>query len=230
MRCKFIAWAAVALIGAAPFAGAQADVLYDNLGQPNAGVAGSDLLATAADGGGGPVAVSFSTGSQGVVLSAVSLLLEGTYDTAGSISAELFSDNPTGSSSSAPAPGSELASIGTIADSSLPSSFGTVTIDPATEIILAANTRYWVELLSSGSTPTTAIWATSATALGVGVVGEYDWNNYAGNLNSTALNQDPSVGYAPDMMAVMAVPEPTSLSLLALGLIGLVSARRRRYV
>jgi hypothetical protein len=228
MRCKFIAWAAVALIGVASVSAARADVLFDNLSYfSTSGTYSSDPIKSATNGGGGPDALSFSTGAQGVALSSVELALQGSSD-AGGINVSLWSNNPTGSSTSTPAPKTQISLLGTILDSALPTSFNVVSLNLSTLIALDPNTRYWIELSDANlnSTVTSALWAYQVPAAGTGVTGEYDWNNYSGNLNSTALNSS----FGVDFMAVDAVPEPASFGLLAFGLAGLMLVRRRRTV
>ncbi len=221
MRCKFIAWAAVALIGAAPFAGARADVLFDNTGQPVSNAfcgdgptfCGGDAIVS---GGAGPIAASFSTGSQSVSLSelTISVLLDAVSPTDGGlITATLWTDG--GGSG----PLSDVASLGTIADSSLTSGFGLVSLSPSGNYTLASNQRYWVELSSVNSS---ALWGYDGADAGAGVPNEYTWNQYS----SPAVITPNSSGSAYIME--VAVPEPASLGLVAFGLIALLSVRKRR--
>ena len=217
MRCKFIAWAAVALIGAAPFAGARADVLFDNTAQAPMG---SDPILDLGGGGAGPIAASFSTGAQGVDLGSISVVLQEVGGDSGTINVELFTGGIT-------APGGTGVSIGSIDAGSLATGFDSVSIVLTSSVVLASNQRYWVELSSSDlSASDLTGWAYDGNSLGTGVPGEYTWNNYSPGDASYA---NDSAGYAY-IMQVQTVPEPASLGLLAFGLIGLVVARKRVYV
>ncbi len=221
MRCKFIAWAAVALIGAAPFAGARADVLFNNTSQPidptycgdGPSYCGGDAIVT---GGAGPIAASFSTGSSAVSLSylSISVMLEALSPTdLGSITASLWSD------SGGSGPLSQVASLGTIQDSSLTTSYSLISLSPSGSYTLASNEMYWVELSSVDSS---ALWGYTGTSTGVGTLNEYSWNQYASPPVVTLNN-----GGATYIMDV-AVPEPASLGLVAFGLIALLGARKLR--
>ena len=217
MRCKFIAWAAVALIGAAPFAGAQADVLFDNTAQAPMG---SDPILDLGGGGAGPVAASFSTGAQGMDLSSISVVLQEVGGDSGTINVELFAGGIT-------APGGIGVSIGSIDAGSLATGFDSVSIALTSSVVLASNQRYWVELSSSDlSASDLTGWAYDGNSLGTGVPGEYTWNNYSPG-GTSSLNEAAGSAY---VMQVQAVPEPASLELLALGMIGLVVIRKRACV
>jgi hypothetical protein len=224
-------WVATAAIGAAltvlPALRARADVLIDTIGIS----AGYDPLSPTGSGGAGPIAVSFSTGAQGLALSSVTLVLAaGNPGDGGTIVASLWSDNPSGAYSPSgvanalPAPGSEIDTLATIKDSNLSSSFSNVSVPVTAAIALAANTRYWVELV--GSVSTTAEWSYigAADASALSLTNEYSWNNYSGMSNTSGLDAT----YGVDMVSVSAVPEPASLFLVGGACILLAFSRRRR--
>lgn len=201
---KYTNIAALSILAAFTFAvPVHADVFtFDNL---NATTVDADSLATF-----GPIAASFSTANYGTTLTEVSLKLSATADT-GSLTVQLLSDAST-------SPGSVLSTIGTLSDSLLSSTLLNYTFTLAAPFNLAANTRYWIELTSIGSS---ANWAWSQDIAGPGVAGEYISNTNGIFANSTE---------APYQMQVLtAAPEPSGYAILGFGLLGLVAALRKRY-
>ncbi len=215
MRCKFIAWAAVALIGAAPFAGARADVLFDSI-TGNTPTGSDPVLAVTSGGSAGPLGNSFSTGAQGVYLPAVTLTLElnaSTPGDLGSIQISLWSDG-----GGTNGPSTELAAFNSIEDSQLSSSaYSLISVSSSQDIALAANTRYWIELTSTDSSASLAYGADS----GIGVSSEYFLNQYSSPLVTSNAG-------GPYLMSVAVVPEPASVGLLAFGAFALAGFTRRR--
>lgn len=221
MSSKFVALAAVALIGVGSVASARADVLFDNTG--NAAV-GSDAIANYSTGA-GPIAESFTTSSSAVYLpyTAFTFDLAATSPSDGfSVAVALFTSAGSGpgkTSLGAIHPDVQLASLGTIADSSLSTTPSLVSVSASQALLLSANTTYWVELSSASGS---ADWEYDAAASGgLGTTGEYSWNNYGGISRAGLIS-----AHGGDMMQV-AVPEPSSLLVLGLGLIGLGAIRRR---
>jgi len=185
---------------------AQAGILYNSLEGPLP--TGSDPIS-----GLGPLADSFSTGAAATTLGEVQLYLSGNPASSGTTSVELLSSN------SGPSPGPTLDLLGSISDSSLTTGGGTVAVT-GLSIPLLANTRYWIELVSTPNS--TAAWSwTSDTTGWVGVAGEF-WSNGLGvTLNGAPFMMQVSTP------TVSAVPEPSTLTLGILGIGTLVVLRRR---
>ncbi len=188
---------------------AQADaaVIYDNLSASSSGADG-----VSAEIGFGSLYDSFSTGTSGFGLNQIQVLLGGNPD-AGALQVSLLSDNNI-------APGLFLANIGTVSDSQLSSTLAVFTFTLSAPILLAANTRYWVELSDNASTPTSAVWSWSFDTSGVGVAGEY----FA---NSCCISANP--GNGPYQMSVSgSVPEPSTWAMMLIGFAGIGVAAYRR--
>jgi hypothetical protein len=190
-----------ALCGVVFAAPANADVVrFNNL---NATTVDADSIATY-----GPIADSFSTAEYAATLNQVSLKLSGAPDS-GSMTVRLLSNLSN-------SPGSVLATIGTVNDSSLSSALSNYTLTLATPFNLAANTRYWIQLASNDSS---ANWAWSWDVSGTGVAGEY-----FSNANGVFANASE----APYQMQILtSAPEPSSFGILGLGLIGMVAIIRK---
>lgn len=179
---------------------ATADVLYNNLYDSSGGV---DPIAST-----GPIADSFSTGNYDVTLTDVQLYLNASNTSStGSFTVSLLADNGN-------TPGALINYLGTFSDNVLTSSNNL--FDPlfTGNYILAANTRYWIELTATSDS--TANWV-------------YDLNanpstEYVSNVNGTFPNSN-----GPYEMAVYAapVPLPPSFILMGLGFAGMMGFRRK---
>jgi hypothetical protein len=194
------------LVGAALSLGsvAQAGTIYDNL---SAAASGSDFVATF-----GPLADSFST-TAATTLVDVKFLLSGDPTVQGTTSVFLLNDAST-------SPGSVIAQLGTISDSSLTTSLSVQDVSGFAPVALAAGTRFWIELSSSN---TSAQWSFSSDTTGPGVAGEF-FSNKSGVFS----NSDDSPPYQMLVnTGLSVVPEPSTLTLGILGIGTLVALRRR---
>jgi len=139
----------------------------------------------------------------------------------GSITVALYSDNDT-------SPSGQLTVIGTLPDSSLPtsSSGGAVDFPLATAYPLAANTRYWIGLTSSNDS--VADWLETNVTTGTGVAGEFLFADDGVMPNNPETepfimqvdNGSPSISPTP-------APPTLVLGLLGIACLGLYFARRR---
>lgn len=190
-----------AFCGVVFVAPASADVIrFNNL---NATTIDADSLATY-----GPIADSFSTAEYAATLNQVSFKLSGAPDS-GSVTVRLLSNLSN-------SPGSVLTTIGTLSDSLLSSTLSNYTVTLATPFSLAANSRYWIQLASNGSS---ANWAWSLDISGTGVAGEYIAN---GNGVFANASEGPY-----QMQILTSAPEPSSFGILSLGLVGIVFIIRK---
>jgi hypothetical protein len=204
MRSRVLTIAA--LVGSLFFAysgSAQATVLYSNIAVRSG--TGANAVNDGLD-------ASFSTGNQGVDLTSITLKLyaTNTLDT-GSFVVTLLANSSN-------SPGKRITSspLATILDSSLTTTASLVTLDSFPLISLAANTRYWVKVFNpnSATTPTTAYWAYVDSTNGIGVYNEYS--------NDGTYLVANNVSKTPFVMSVSAIPEPRSLALVFVGIVGTV--------
>lgn len=177
-----------------------------NFNNVTAATAGTDSVASV-----GPLADSFSTAEYGTTLNQVSVkLLADTPSDGGSVRLQLLSNSSNN-------PGAVLTTLGTFADSSLSTSLANYTLTVTTPFGLTANTRYWIEMVSTGSS---AAWAWSFDETGPGVS-----NQFLSNAFGTFAN----IGNSPyQMQVVTASPEPSTLAIMGIGLVGVAAAIRRR--
>jgi hypothetical protein len=189
---------------------AHAGAIYDNLSATSSyydPVANYDPSNN--DAGFGPLADSFTNGSTATLID-VKFLLSGDPTSGSSTSVDLLSDSST-------SPGSVLAHLGTISDSSLSSSPGVIDVSGFAPVVLSANTRYWIQL---SSPDTSAVWYYSYDTSGPGVAGEYFYGGLGVFPNSDG----------PFQMQVNVVPEPSSvtLGLFGIGTFAVFLRRRAR--
>jgi len=201
--CAASASAAVLVTAAIPTANAK--LIYDNLGSSQDG---SDPVYSF-----GPLADSFATGAVGGKLEGVAaqlMSLSSAYS--GDIEMFLLADNGA-------SPGAPLISLGGLrAESVSTALFTSYTFTPVSTFILAANTRYWLEI--TGATPNAIQWSWSNDLSGLGVAGQSSYSREFG------VN-DNSPAFGPYQMAV-SVPEPGSLALMCLALGPVVARSLRR--
>lgn len=226
MRISWVAAAVGAALMMVPLTRARADVLIDTTGTASMGV---DMIAPSnvVSGGGGPIADSFSVGTQGLQLSSVTLVLAATNATdGGAMVVSLWTNSPNGDANgNMPAPGELIANLATVNDSSLTASFSEVVIPVTQAIALAANGRFWIEVANKPSLPVTSgqwdyTFSSSAAAI-PSAANEFNWGNYAGYLDTSFADNVNGV----DMFVVSAVPEPMSIALLGLAVLALGLAR-----
>ncbi len=179
---------------------ARAGTLYDNL---SAATLDSDSVSSF-----GPLGDSFSTGAAAVLVD-VKILLVGDPTNDGTTSVDLYNDAAT-------SPGTPVAHLGSISDSSLSPTFGPIDVSGFTPVDLIANSRWWIVLTS---TDTSAMWGFSPDISGPGVAGEFFSNQFGvfDNSNGPYQMQVNTAG----------VPEPSTLILSLCGIGTLLVFRRR---
>lgn len=185
-------------------------IIYDSTTNGNYGSFG--LLSA------GTYMESFSTGASPVVLTSVSAVFNWYANDTGTITATLLAD-------AGAAPGAVLTTIGTATSGT------SATFTPSSPYLLAANTRYWVQLtepVQPGGAGAGWVWTFQIAGL-TGVAGEYAY--YNGTVHTTASFGSYLMQVTVDAPPPPSgVPEPSSLVLLALAVpsIGSVHVLRRR--
>jgi hypothetical protein len=170
---------------------AKAGAIYNNLSP--AGPGGSSPFF-------GPLADSFSTGDSTSNLTDVKVELFRVNAGTGSTTVSLVSDANT-------SPGTVLATLGSVSDSSAPNNSTVYDFSLVSPFGLAANTRYWIELTPTPSTQ--LIWDELSGTSGIGVAGEYSFFNSYG----TVPNSAPYGPFQMEVITSTTVPEPSSLAL-----------------
>jgi uncharacterized protein (TIGR03437 family) len=190
----------------------QSIILFDELNAANSGSDSATKL--------GPLGESFSTGASAVSLTDVMVKLNiaqnngGTFDALPRRRAGGGSTWVQPAASSSPAvtialysnnvlrPGTLLAQLGTVADSSLPSSGALQNFDIPVNppIALTPNTMYWILLTSSNNS--VAAWAWTTDVTGIGSANEYTFFQ-------SGVYPNVGVSDGPYQMRVTAAPPAT---------------------
>jgi len=183
-----------------------AGAVYDNLGSSQDG---SDPLFSF-----GPLADSFTTGAAGSLGGVAVLLGSDSSSIVGDIQVGLYADDGD-------APGAELLSLGSLSSAAVSTAgFNAYGFTSASPFQLAADTTYWVEIVSASPNALEWSWSNDLSALGVAGQSSY----------SAALGTSANSDFGPYQMAVQVspVPESSSISLALLGLAATAAAVRRR--
>lgn len=219
MTFRQLALAAVVWCGAA--ISAQAGTVFDNLSNGSGNTYNVSAL------GDGPLFQSFTTGASASTMTDAYLTLLGTDgDSTGSIVITLLSD-------AGGVPDSVLSTLGAFSDATI---FGlTGDLHISTSFALSANTTYWVQVADAFDNDTVTVnsgtlWLTANDASGTGVAGTSSWSQQ--NIYTYDGNQET----APFVMAIIDevsnnnvdTPEPATIGILGLSLLGVGWARRRR--
>ncbi len=204
IRYRNFAFATAVVAALSLGSAANADIVYDNLANMSGGFA--SVVNS------GPLGNSFSTGSGDNALSDVKLLLNASDPSDGGTFVVLITTDASNSPNF-----SQFAVLDNVSDSSLTTSLAQVDIPVTTPIDLDPNTRYWIVLYS----PTSSVnWSFATDDTGTGVPNEYNYYNGSSLPNSV---------FTPYQMQVstVAVPEPSTFALGAIGICVLAIARRR---
>jgi hypothetical protein len=160
----------------------------------------------------GPLYDSFSTGSNSGPLSLLDLFVGATDPTDGDvITIALYADSST-------TPGSLLASLGTISDSTLSTVPAVIAVSLTSNPVLASGTRYWIGLSSNG----TGVFQYSTDTSGTGVSTEFFKNS-----NGVFPNTDGA--YQMEVALGSSAPEPSvfALTIAGLGMLLAVAYRKK---
>lgn len=186
-------------------------VVFGNLNNSN----GSFLGAASSTKGLGPLAQSF-TGGFGTITDVTLGLFNGSAD-GHSVIITLNADSGN-------TPGSIIYNFGVVADSAIGVAFDSTIAFHNLNIVMAAGSKYWIEVADSDSSATTSSrktsvrWSTAQNMGGTGITGQSIFSGGSTSSNETNV---------PLIMEV-AAPEPATLAVLGIGIAGLGWARSRR--
>ncbi len=222
-RAAILGMSLAAMLGFGGLRPASAAVIFDTTGLGGTTADVYPLLSNT------PLADSFLAGSSwtltGVTLD---LLLSGAATGGFNVYLEQNSGTTT-----APAPnGANAVQLGNVLDSNLSATAITaVTISVPGKVTLASGARYWIVLAYSGRTATTAAeWVYGAAALHPPAFasGEYSYSSGATAPNNTLAPYQMLLSGSLNLPSGTNVPEPATLPLLGLPLLGLYWGRKRR--
>ena len=205
MKLRTLAGAALLAV-LLPMSGAHADVLVDNLLEPQRGTTLVDS--------GLWVGQSFITAGGPVTLQSIELWL-GLRVADPALTVELRADSAGGPAAALAAFGLPSLSAGLTQIELLPS---------VPQINLAAGTKYWIVLGVSGPGSFGWTYAEGNNQAGPGTLGDYSYSSDGGAGWAAFGTDNP---YLLRVNVAPAVPEPASVALLLAG-IGLLAARRSK--
>jgi hypothetical protein len=163
----------------------------------------------------------FTPSGPSLTLNDVIAVLEGTAG-AGAVTAYVYS-NLSG------VPGTQLTAIATLAQSSIPSSFGDVTFTATSTITLLASTEYWIVLSGADDSVVDARWEEGNVETGTGVTGQshaaFNGSAWVAEPNNTNTNGIPLLEV--DATANSSVPEPGTFGMIGASLAALATIGRR---
>lgn len=200
------------LVSIMPIASNAATTVYNNLSN-----------------GGTPYAFGYAQGSQSnsftspnsANLLEVTLKLSGDGATGGTLSVNLVSDN---GSNEPDLINPVISVLGTIAEDTLALSLTNYTFNSFTPVSLTGGTRYWINVVSSLGGGSASWWGYADDNTGIGTALEFSSNPTDG----TVANGFPYQMQVQVSDANNAVPEPTTLALLSVGLVGIGFGKRRK--
>lgn len=175
---------------------------------------------------GGPAGFSFTSPNSATNVADVQIKLNFNSDASrsGTITVALYSNT------SGPAPGSLIATLGTLAESSVTNGDNIYDFPVANGPALTPNTRYWV-VVSDSNGSTAVSWAGQVGTGGTGVSGEYLGLNFFSQYAITFANNSapPLIASVTVLPSISPTPAPSSLiaALIGLAFLAFYASRQR---